>query len=140
MAPATTSSTAAAGDDDLSGGKGKDVLVGGVGKDVLIGGAGADDFVFQSVAEAGKGGQRDVIRDFSRAQGDEIDLSGIDANAKASGNQDFSFIGDKGFSGKAGQLQYKNGIVAGDVNGDKVADFHIEIASHAALHADDFIL
>ena len=84
--------------------------------------------------------QRDVIRDFSHAQGDDIDLSGIDAHAKASGNQAFSFIGEKAFSGKAGQLQYKNGIVAGDVNGDKVADFHIEIANHAALHANDFIL
>ena len=74
-----------------------------------------------------------MIRDFSRAQGDDIDLSGIDANAKAAGNQAFSFIGDKAFSGKAGELQYKNGIVAGDVNGDKAADFHIEIANHAGL-------
>ena len=128
------------GNDLLQGGTGKDLLQGGTGKDVLVGGAGGDDFVFKSVAEAGKGGQRDVIRDFSHAQGDDIDLSGIDAHAKASGNQAFAFIGDKAFSGKAGQLQYKNGIVAGDVNGDKVADFHIDIANHAALHANDFIL
>ena len=128
-----------AGDDHLSGGKGNDLLKGGTGKDVLVGGAGADDFVFQSVAEAGKGGQRDVIRDFSHRQGDEIDLSGIDANAKAAGNQAFAFIGSKAFSGKAGELQYKNGIVAGDVNGDKAADFHIEIANHHGLAAGDFI-
>jgi hypothetical protein len=81
-----------------------------------------------------------VIEDFSRAQGDDIDLSGIDANAKVSGNQAFSFIGGQDFSGKAGQLQYKNGIVAGDINGDKVADFHIEIANNHALSANDFIL
>ena len=81
-----------------------------------------------------------MIRDFSRAQGDDIDLSGIDANAKAAGNQAFSFIGAKAFSGKAGELQSKNGIVAGDVNGDKVADFHIEIANHHGLVAGDFIL
>ena len=129
-----------AGADKLYGGDGKDMLQGGLGKDVLVGGAGADDFVFKSVAEAGKGGQRDVIRDFSHAQGDDIDLHFIDANTKAGGNQAFTFIGDNGFSGKAGQLQYKNGIVAGDVNGDKVADFHIEIANHVALHANDFIL
>ena len=126
--------------DHLSGGKGSDHLIGGTGKDVLVGGLGADDFVFRSVDQAGKGGESDVIRDFSHAQGDDIDLSGIDANAKAGGNQAFSFIGDKAFSGKAGQLQYKDGIVAGDVNGDKVADFHIEIANHAALVANDFIL
>jgi len=129
-----------AGADNLYGGAGKDMLQGGLGKDVLVGGAGADDFVFASLAEAGKGGGRDVIRDFSHAQGDDIDLSGIDANAKAAGNQAFAFIGDKAFSGKAGQLHVKDGIVSGDVNGDRVADFHIEIGNHAALHADDFIL
>ena len=129
-----------AGDDHLSGGKGNDLLVGGLGKDILVGGQGADDFVFLSVDQAGKGGQRDVIRDFSHAEGDDIDLSGIDANAKASGNQAFSFIGDNGFSGKAGQLQYKDGVVAGDVDGDKAADFHIEIVNHQALVANDFIL
>jgi serralysin len=128
------------GDDTLDGGKGKDQLQGGTGKDVLVGGSGADDFVFKSIAEAGKGGGRDVIRDFSHAQGDDIHLSAIDANTKAAGNQAFSFIGEKAFSGKAGQLQYKNGIVAGDVNGDKVAEFHIDIANHASLHANDFIL
>ncbi len=129
-----------AGADKLFGGKGGDLLHGGLGKDVLVGGAGADDFVFKSIADAGKGGQRDVVSDFSHAQGDDIDLSGIDANAKASGDQAFAFIGDKAFSGKAGQLKYENGIVAGDVDGDKVADFHIEIANHAALVANDFIL
>ena len=74
--------TGAAGDDHLSGGKGNDLLKGGTGKDVLVGGAGADEFVFHSVAEAGRGGQRDVIRDFSHRQGDEIDLSGIDAKRR----------------------------------------------------------
>ena len=80
-----------------------------------------------------------MIRDFSHRQGDEIDLSGIDANAGAAGNQAFAFIGSKGFSGKEGELQYKKGIVAGDVNGDKAADFHIEIANHHGLAASDFI-
>jgi serralysin len=129
-----------AGADHLGGGNGNDLLRGGGGKDVLVGGAGADDFVFASVAEAGKGSQRDVIRNFSRAQGDDIDLSGIDANIKVSGNQAFSFIGDDAFSGKAGQLRYKDGTVAGDVNGDKVADFHIEIANNHALGSGDFLL
>jgi len=128
------------GADYLAGGRGNDLLQGGFGKDVMVGGAGADDFVFKSIPEAGKGGARDVIRDFSRAQGDDIDLGGIDANAKAAGNQSFSFIGSKGFSGKEGELQYKNGIVSGDVNGDKAADFQIEIANHHALVAGDFIL
>ena len=110
------------------------MLDGGLGRDVLLGGADADVFVLAETDTF------DVIRDFSHRQGDEIDLSGIDANAGADGNQSFSFIGSKGFSGKAGELQYKNGGVAGDVNGDKVADFHIEIANHPGLVAGDFIL
>ena len=81
-----------------------------------------------------------MIQDFSRSQGDKIDLSGIDANTKMSGNQAFSYIGNDKFSGKAGQLQYKNGIVAGDVNGDKAADFQIDIANDHWLRAGDFIL
>ena len=89
-----------AGNDYLSGGRRNDLLQGGTGKDVLIGDAGADDFVFKSVGEAGKGSARDVIRDFSRAQGDDIDLSAIDANTKAAGNQAFSFIGGQGLLGK----------------------------------------
>ena len=129
-----------AGNDYLSGGGGNDLLEGGTGKDTLDGGAGADDFVFSSTGEAGKDSSRDVINDFSHSQGDEIDLRGIDASTKASGNQAFSFIGSKDFSGKAGQLQYENGIVAGDVNGDKMADFHIEIANHLGLVAGDFLL
>lgn len=125
-----------AGDDTLSGKGGADKLLGGTGDDVLTGGKGADHFVFKSVAAV----DGDTIRDFSHAQGDRIDLSAIDANLDRGGNQAFSFIGNDGFSGKAGQLQYKNGIVAGDVDGDRVADFHIDIANHAALHANDFIL
>ena len=81
-----------------------------------------------------------MIKDFSRSQGDVIDLSGIDANTKAGGNQSFSFIGSKGFSGDAGDLRYRNGEVSGDVNGDKKADFYIDIANNHGLVADDFIL
>lgn len=57
------------GNDRLSGGGGRDVLNGGRGNDRLTGGAGADDFVFK------KGYGRDVITDFSAAQGDEVRLS-----------------------------------------------------------------
>ena len=101
----------------------------------MTGGADGDTFVFRQ--GAGKG---DVISDFSHAQGDKIDLSGIDASVKASGNQAFSFIGAKDFSGKAGELHYVDGVVSGDVNGDKNADFLIEIANHHDLVASDFIL
>jgi nitrous oxidase accessory protein NosD len=106
---------------------------------VTAAGADDDDFVFHVTSKAGKG-QADEIRDVSYSQGDEIDLSGIDANIKVSGNQAFSYIGTKEFSGKSGQLKYEDGVVAGDLNGDKAADFQIEIANDHGLGAGDFLL
>lgn len=128
------------GSDTLDGGNGADMLHGGTGKDILIGGGGADRFTFKSTADAGKGTAQDQIRDFSRAQGDKIDLSGIDAHSGKAGNQAFSFIGSKGFSGTPGQLRYADGHVSGDVNGDKVADFQIDIVNNHGLQGTDFIL
>ena len=109
-------------------------------RDMLIGGAGADRFVFKSVVEAGKGNAGDDIRDFSRAQGDKIDLSGIDAMTNKAGDQAFSFIGSKGFSGDAGELRYAKGHLYGDVNGDKIADFDIHLVNSHALNGTHFIL
>jgi len=42
----------------------------------------------------------------------------------------------------AGQLDYFNGILAGDTNGDKVADFEIAITlvGATALISADFVL
>lgn len=57
------------GDDLLLGGDGADYLSGDKGDDVLIGGADADIFSFVN------GAGRDVIADFSHAQGDHIRLS-----------------------------------------------------------------
>ena len=128
------------GSDFLDGGKGKDVLVGGEGRDVLLGNIGRDTFVFRTISEAGLGAAADEIRDFSRADGEKIDLRGIDANTRAYGDQAFTFIGDAEFSKKPAELRYHDGVVAGDVNGDRVADFHIVIANLSPLGAGDFLL
>lgn len=60
------------GRDTLNGGEGADRLEGGGGRDILVGGAGADVFVFSNAKQAA-----DVIFDFSRAAGDQLDLSGL---------------------------------------------------------------
>jgi Ca2+-binding RTX toxin-like protein len=57
------------GADRLIGGKGRDRLDGGKGNDILTGGKGADTFVFK------KGYGTDTITDFSRKQGDQLELS-----------------------------------------------------------------
>jgi Ca2+-binding RTX toxin-like protein len=131
-----------AGHDTLKGGSGNDRLNGGLGRDYLYGGSGRDVFDFNSVAETAVGSLRDVIFDFRRGQ-DDIDLSTIDANASAAGNQAFSWIGTAAFSGKAGQLhivdQGSQVLVQGDIDGDRKADFDI-LVKVGTLSASDFIL
>ncbi|HYD71044.1 calcium-binding protein [Azospirillum sp.] len=128
-----------AGEDTLDGGGEKDVLRGGGGKDQLTGGGDADRFDFDTIQEAGKGADGDTVTDFSHAQGDRIDLSGIDAKAGA-GNDSFSFIGTDAFGAAAGQLRWTGNAVEGDVNGDGTADFTIHVTGVSAMAADDFIL
>jgi VCBS repeat-containing protein len=60
------------GADNLNGYGGNDTLSGGLGNDTLTGGADADSFIYAN------GGGADVITDFSHAQGDKIDLTGVD--------------------------------------------------------------
>jgi Ca2+-binding RTX toxin-like protein len=123
------------GHDDLNGGAGNDVLDGGAGPDSLTGGDGADDFVFANL------GDTDSIVDFSRAE-DIIDLSPLDANSTIDGDQAFTFIGNAEFSA-AGQLKtYVSGgttFIAGDVDGDGVADFLISVPA-GPLQAANFHL
>jgi Ca2+-binding RTX toxin-like protein len=115
--------------DNLSGGHGIDTLLGGAGQDTLTGGAGADTFAFWSISDSAYG-TPDHITDFSLAAGDKIDLSKIDANTLIDGNQTFIWIGnDNAFVNEwgAGQLRFNAGYVEGDVDGDMVADFRIEV-------------
>jgi hypothetical protein len=96
---------------------------------------------------------RDWIMDFSKAAGDKLDLSGIDAKStNFLSNDAFTFIGTSDFTGVAGQLQFEqhqpvNGplvfpttTVSGDVNGDAVADFTINLLGLIDFTATDFML
>ncbi|MBO3759450.1 calcium-binding protein [Ciceribacter sp. L1K22] len=133
------------GNNTLRGEAGNDILTGGKGADKLYGGTGADRFVFKALSDSTVSSSgRDMIYDFSHSQGDRIDLSAIDASTKSSGNQAFSFIGEKAYSGKAGELRYVNSggdtFIYGDVNGDKKSDFAIKIDANIDLVKGDFIL
>ncbi|WP_323010814.1 calcium-binding protein [Paracoccus sp. (in: a-proteobacteria)] len=129
-----------AGNDTLNGAAGKDLLTGGTGKDNLTGGTGADTFVFNTIQEAGKGATRDVITDFVSGT-DTIQLSSIDANTSASGNQAFHWSGAQASAYGVWSVQSGgNRVVRGDVNGDGVFDFEIQLNGVSHLTADDFIL
>ncbi|MBW8724691.1 MAG: calcium-binding protein [Inquilinus limosus] len=128
----------------LQGSGGNDVLTGAGGPDTLTGGTGADRFVYGSAAQSPVGAGADRITDFSHGQGDRIDLAAIDASTAVAGDQAFSFIGGGLYTGVAGQLRYAvfDGvtIIGGDLNGDKVTDFHITLTGTIALVAADFVL
>lgn len=85
-----------------------------------------------------------MISDFSRAEKDRISLSDLDANSIAGGDQKFAFIGTAAFSGVAGQLHYQHSggstIITGDVNGDAIADFVIQLSGLVSLSTGDFLL
>jgi Ca2+-binding RTX toxin-like protein len=133
-----------AGANVLQGWNGNDLLVGRAGQDTLTGGAGADRFQFTAVGDSVVGANADRITDFSRAQGDKIDLAGIDANTAVAGDQGFSFIGSGLFTHHAGELRFavvgSVTTIAGDINGDGVSDFHIQLTGAFALQAADFVL
>lgn len=148
----------------LSGGAGADILIGAGDHDTLTGGTGADHFVYRAVSEAplliSVPGvltlHAEMLVDFSRAEGDRIDLSPIDANSKAGGQQAFIFTDV--FHAVAGELitrpvitstiafppdlpQFAAFTVAsGDVDGDGNADFDIVKPGSVSFATGDFIL
>lgn len=131
--------------DTLAGGEGSDVLVGGWGRDTASGGAGADVFLFGEGHTGRVEQTADLITDFSRADGDVIDLSAIDANNATTSDDAFTFIGTAAFSGTAGELRfyYSTGghtFLAGDTDGDGSADFFIELSGLHDLAASDFVM
>lgn len=126
----------------LEGSAGDDKLVGGVGADTLHGGSGADVFSYTGLEDSTVAlGGRDVIKDFNSAEGDRIDLRRIDA-IEGGGENAFKLVA--AFTKVAGQLtitaEADHYVVQGDVNGDGVGDFAINVFSPKMLTAADFVL
>ena len=131
------------GQDKLYGGLGKDTLLGGAGADTLTGGAGADTFKFGS-GDLGLGlTARDTITDFKRAEGDKIDLSGIDARPAQSGDQAFVWV--TAFTKTAGQARFApdgkgSGMLYLNTDADLAAEYEIALTGVTALQASDLLL
>jgi VCBS repeat-containing protein len=161
------------GDDTIYGGSGDDILYGQAGKDVLYGGSGNDTLygryyadtlvgglgndliylgpdlavdrvVYNSVAEGG-----DFVFEFNPAK-DEIDLSAIDANVSAAGNQAFAWGGTTAtaygvWTQYVATAANPDGTLGGtmvyaDVDGDTVADFQIQLVGNITLTAAEIVL
>ena len=130
-----------AGDDDLDGGRGDDLLDGGAGVDTMTGGGGADSFRLTG-ADVPTGPVIGVITDFSRAQGDIIDLTAMEA---------FSFIGTNPFTpfdeyGNSSLGEFRYDAVAGgvrlegDTTGDGLADWSVMLKDVFPLAETDFLI
>ncbi len=137
------SGTGNAADNVIAGNAGNNTLTGKAGTDTLTGNGGVDTFVFADGDSSAVSGKRDLITDFT-AGTDKLDLVGIDANSSVSGDQAFRFLGTSAFDGQGAALRYgyDSGrgvtVLEGDLNGDKAADFAIELTGDKTLTDSDF--
>jgi hypothetical protein len=76
--------------NQINGGEGNDVIVGGIRGDFLTGGDGMDRFGYGSLFDS-HGIRRDTILDLDDVN-DIIDVSGVDADDFAAGNQAFTQV------------------------------------------------
>ncbi|OYQ31714.1 hypothetical protein CHU95_21505 [Niveispirillum lacus] len=127
----------------ITGGAAADTLTGGGGADTLTGGTGADSFVLSNASDSPVATAM-TIADFATADGDRIDLSGIDADSSTPADNAFTFIGAAAFTNVAGQLRIAAAgadlQLLGDINGDGTADFAITLTAVTTLAATDIVL
>ena len=135
--------------DKLTGDGSNNRITGGMGRDRLKGQGGKDIFTYRFASES-LPAARDVIVDFNPGTAsssvDKIDVSAVDANAVANGNQAFIFRGTKAFN-EAGQLRLKKTsagiVVQGNTNSSAAPEFEIllkGLGSTSAITAKDFKL
>ncbi|WP_051248174.1 calcium-binding protein [Inquilinus limosus] len=120
---------------------GNDIFVGGRGADTITTAGGADTIRIDRLVES-LPGREDVVTDFSA--GDILDLSRIDADLTAPGNQAFTFIGTAAFSGTAGELRFERQgdglLVSADADGDARADMVVVFERLGEIAASDILL
>lgn len=127
------------GDDTLRGGKGADIVMGGSGADTLYGGAGRDVFRFAWESDSAPR-DRDMIKDFSHAQKDRIELAMFEGSKQG----ELDFIGGDKFSKTEGEVRFQQmkgyAQVQVDLDGDGRADFALDVSGRHQFAASDFLL
>jgi Ca2+-binding RTX toxin-like protein len=119
------------GVENVNTGSGNDTITANNAANVMKGGAGNDTYKFTSASAA----DGDTILGFE--PGDRVDLTAIDANLGAAGDQSFTLVSAATFTA-AGQLAvtYETRadgdftVVQGNTGGNTDADFTIEIEGH----------
>lgn len=131
------------GADVVKGGAGADVVRGNDGADSLWGGAGSDTFLFKHTSDSRESTGVDTIFDFTA--GDKIDLSGIDANTKVTGDQAFHLT-ENALTKTPGELHVGydqstgDTVVTGNTDTDLTAEFVLRLHGHVTLTSSDFLL
>jgi hypothetical protein len=133
-----------AGNNILLGSSTADVLIGGGGQDTMTGGAGADLFVFNAASDSGPTAQQaDLITDFSIADGDLIDLRGINSSLGDAGTQNIQFIGSAPFTGPD-QLRTWTSPgttwIEGTFGGTTEPNFFVQLKGRQQLTSANFLL
>ena len=132
------------GVNTLDGKDGNDYLADNGCNDTLTGGAGADYFAIGSFGFVTGNTSFTTITDFSHTDLDVISLADIDANPATQAHDPLTFVGTAAFSGAGGELRYEqkgsDTLVTGDIDGDKVADFTIQLTGLVTLTQSDFEL
>ena len=127
----------------IIGNEGHNLISGKGGVDTLTGNGGADTFAFAIGDSSADPGKHDLITDFTQGV-DQIDLTALDADTSTPSRDAFRFLGGAAFDGAAGALHtfYDSArgmtVLEGDVNGDKIADFAIDLSGNHTLGVADF--
>ena len=123
--------------DHIFGHGNNDRIIGGGGRDFLFGGKGTDIFTYQSATDSPADGG-DVIADFQDGF-DKLDLHSIQGSGSP-----LNFIGTQDFNGIPGSLHVVQAsastFIEADLNGDKRADFRIELQGVHHLSSSNFLL
>jgi len=124
------------GNDRIVGFDDGDKIVGGYGADTLTGGGGADVFVFNDLKDT-----NDVITDFTRSDGDRIDIRAL---AAATPGLTFNSTGSQSFAASytiSSYVQGGNTEVIFELDGNiSTAEMRITLQNFtAALTASDFV-
>ncbi|WP_395023057.1 FG-GAP-like repeat-containing protein [Dongia sp.] len=129
---AAINGTGNADTNTMIGNTAANILTGGKGADTLTGDLGADTFVFAAGDTGATQATRDIVTDFQVGT-DKLDISALDQ---------FRFLATAAFDGDKDALHTVssggNTILEGDINGDKVADFQIELTGSKTLTTADF--
>jgi uncharacterized repeat protein (TIGR02059 family) len=131
------------GKDTIDGLAGNDTIIGGLSADNLTGGKGADVFKYNSLNDSGIVSRtRDTITDFNASEGDQIDLSNIDANPLVAGIQPFKFIGNARFdkTDATGFLRFDSvsHILHASTDADDTPEFSIALPNVKGLPIANF--